>query len=81
MKKVYACLIGEWVCLNDDPTCTIGDYGKSPYDWWEEHARIYSPVSPDTELEHSLYGQNYVNIYFNGNKYRINPIFIQIMNG
>ena len=23
MKKIYACLIGNWVCLNDDPTCKM----------------------------------------------------------
>ncbi len=21
MKNIYACLVGEWVCLNDDPDC------------------------------------------------------------
>ncbi len=29
MKKVYACLLGEWVCLNDDPDCTIGVIRKA----------------------------------------------------
>ena len=23
MKKIYACLVGEWVCLNDDPECKM----------------------------------------------------------
>lgn len=36
MNKVYACLAGEWVCLNDDPDSKISEYGKSPYLWWEE---------------------------------------------
>lgn len=26
MTKVYACLLGDWVCLNDDPDCKIGNY-------------------------------------------------------
>ena len=47
MKKVYACLAGEWVCLNDDPDSKISEYGKSPYLWWEEGAPIYSPCNKD----------------------------------
>lgn len=32
MTKIYACLIGNWVCLNDDPKCKMGtDYRISPY--------------------------------------------------
>lgn len=49
MKKVYACLAGEWVCLNDDPDSKISEYGKSPYLWWEEGAPIYSPCNKDKE--------------------------------
>lgn len=30
MKKIYACLVGEWVCLNDDPECKMG---KLKYDY------------------------------------------------
>ena len=26
MNKVYACLAGEWVCLNDDPDSKISEY-------------------------------------------------------
>ena len=25
MTTIYACLAGEWVRLNDDPECTIGE--------------------------------------------------------
>lgn len=81
MKKIYACLIGNWVCLNDDPDCTIGESGKSPYLWWEEGAPIYSPTEPDKELEHCFYGQEYVHIVYKGERYRIHPMFIQIVNG
>ena len=42
MLKIYACLAGDWVCLTDDPDCTIGENKKSPSVWWEENASIYS---------------------------------------
>ncbi|HJA48472.1 MAG TPA: hypothetical protein H9790_03980 [Candidatus Agathobaculum intestinipullorum] len=79
MKKVYACLIGEWVCLNDDPDCVISDSKKTPYLWWEEGAPVYAPVTRNKDTEHSLYGLDYVNLYYKGKDYRINPIFIQIV--
>lgn len=79
MTKVYACLTGEWVCLSEDPQCTISDDRKTPYCWWEENAPIYSPKDKDYELQHSFYGLDYVNIFYQGKKYRINPMFIQIV--
>lgn len=79
MKKVYACLLGDWVCLNDDPKCVMTDFNKSPDLWWEENAPVYSPVSKDPELENSLYGQDYVKITYMGRVYRIHPMFIQIL--
>lgn len=75
MIKIYACLIGDWVCLNDEPTCTIGDNLKDPYTWWEENAEIFNPA--ELNKEHSLYSVSYVNINYKGKRYRINPIFIQ----
>ena len=72
MNKVYACLAGEWVCLNDDPDSKISEYGKSPYLWWKEGAPIYSPCNKDKELEHSFYGLDYVHVYYKGNDWRIN---------
>lgn len=79
MKKIYACLLGEWVCLNDDPDCKIGRNFKSPSIWWEENAEIYSPIKKEISLENSAYGLDYINIYYKGKEYRINPIFIQIV--
>lgn len=35
MTKIYACLIGNWVCLNDDPECKMGPNQVSPLVWWE----------------------------------------------
>ena len=43
MTKIYACLIGDWVCLNDDPNCKMGTRRTSPYLWWKEGAEIWSP--------------------------------------
>ena len=43
MVKIYACLIGNWVCLNDDSDCKIGVHGASPSTWWEENADIWAP--------------------------------------
>lgn len=79
MKKIYACLIGEWVCLNDDPECVIGSNGQSPYAWWEEGAEIYFPVKHSDDMANSMYNQDYVNIFYHGKTYRINPAFIQIV--
>ena len=77
MTKIYACLIGNWVCLNDDPDCKIGPNMASPYIWWEEMAKVWAPLQrekPDT-----LYQFDYVEICYKGTDYRINPIFIQIV--
>jgi len=77
MKKIYACLIGDWVCLNDDPECVMGNRRISPYHWWEENALIWSPNAK--EEEHTFYQLDYINIHYKGKDYRINPIFIQIV--
>lgn len=90
MTKIYACLLGNWVCLNDDPNCKIANYGQSPSLWWEEGAPIYttelstvnkdiqsSDLTPNTS--DSFYYQNYVNVVYLGKRYRINPIHIQIV--
>lgn len=77
MVKIYACLIGDWVCLNDDPNCVISDHHAKPYIWWEEGAPIYAPAVK--KQENSFYGLDYVNLHYLGKDYRINPIFIQIV--
>lgn len=91
MTKIYACLLGEWVCLNDDPECKFPDYGKTPYSWWREGAPIHTTAlsqeiekdaDSDEEIpqfKKSFYCQNYVNIVYFGKKYRVNPIFLQIV--
>ncbi len=77
MVKIYACLLGEWVCLSDDPDCTIGNCGQSPNVWWEEGAELWAPFK--REHEHSLYQLNYITIRYNSKTYRINPVHIQIV--
>lgn len=75
--QVYACLCGSWVNLNDDPNCKMGNNHSSPFIWWEEGAEIWSPnVKED---EHSMYQTDYIHIHYKGKDYRINPIFLQIV--
>lgn len=75
MAKIYACLIGNWVCLDDDPNCKIGSKHASPSIWWEENAEIWAPHQ--TEEEHSLYYLPYVEIIYLNHSYRISPYLIQ----
>jgi len=79
MTTIYACLAGEWVRLNDDPECTIGEQHKPPFFWWEEGAPIYAPSQRKSDLEDSFYGLDYIHIFFRGKDWRINPVFIQIV--
>lgn len=79
MTKIYACLAGDWVCLNDEPTCTISEQHKTPFAWWEENAPIFSPLKRKNELEDTFYGLDYITIYYQNRKYRISPIFVQIV--
>lgn len=79
MTKIYACLAGQWVCLNDDPDCTISEWHKTPFCWWEEGAPVYAPTVRDNQLVDSFYGLDYIHIYYKGKDWRINPIFVQIV--
>ena len=76
IKKVYACLLGEWVDLSSDPNCVMGEHKVSPSIWYEENAPIWSPNKKE---EHTYYQLDYVHIHYKGKDYRINPIFIQIV--
>ena len=77
MKKIYACLAGDWVCLNDDPECVMGENHADPFIWYEENAVIWAPNK--RQKEHTYYQLDYVYIFYHGKVYRINPIFIQIV--
>lgn len=77
MTKIYACLLGDWVCLNDDPGCKIGRDHSSPSIWWEENAVLWAPIQrkePDT-----LYEFPYIELLYLGHSYRISPYHIQIV--
>ncbi|ANU28419.1 hypothetical protein [Planococcus versutus] len=77
--NVYACLIGEWVNLSDDPDCKMGNNYASPQIWWEESAKIWSPFTrekPDT-----MYQLDHLHIRYQGKDYRISPIYLQIVEG
>lgn len=74
--KIHACILGNWVCLNDDPNCTIGENKESPNIWYEQNAEIWSPNVK--EQEDTCYQLDYVKIFYKGVLYRINPIFIQL---
>lgn len=76
MKNVYACLLGNWVNLSTDDTATIGEDHVSANQWYEENAGIYSP---SVKEPNTFYQLDYVHIQFKGIDYRINPIFIQIV--
>lgn len=77
MKKVHACLAGSWVCLNDDPEYVMGEHRISPSQWYEENAEIWSPLK--RQEADTYYQLDYINIFYRGKDYRINPIFIQIV--
>ena len=47
MKKIYACLLGNWVNLSDDPNCVMGKNHSKPTVWYEENASIWSPNSKE----------------------------------
>lgn len=82
MKKIYACLCGEWHCLDDDPNCVIGPNLQPPYIWYEEGAEVCVNnfyTSNELNCESSYYNLDYVKIHYNNKDYRINPIFIQIV--
>lgn len=74
--KIHACLLGEWVCLDDDPNCKVGSNFKSPQMWYEENAELWAPFKRDQE--HTYYQLEYVELIYKGTSYRINPIFIQV---
>lgn len=80
MKHVYANLLGDWVNLSADDKCVMGSNNARPNKWWEENAEIWSP-SPNAREEHTMYQLDYVRIHYKGKDYRINPIFIQIVDG
>lgn len=66
MKKIYACLVGKWICLNDEDDCVIGTNMSSPETWLKE-------------LDQPVHTLEYVNLHCKGRDYKISPIHLQIV--
>lgn len=77
MERIYACLLGDWVDLSDEPNCVMGPRMTSPSIWWEENAELWSPIQK-SEAD-TMYQQDYIMIHYRGKDYRIHPMFIQIV--
>ncbi|MEK4486107.1 hypothetical protein MHH81_11025 [Psychrobacillus sp. FSL H8-0484] len=56
----------------------MGPHMTSPTLWWEENAEIFSRSKRE---EDTMYQLDYIHILYKGKDYRINPIFIQIVEG
>lgn len=78
MDKIYACLAGNWVCLNDDPDCVMGSGHEkfSPCQWYQENIPVYGPFKQEQSAYKLL---EYVEVLYLGKKYLICPIFIQMV--
>lgn len=77
MTEIYACLCGIWANLSTDSTCVMGPNMTSPVIWWEENAKLYSPVvKPEAD---TMYHQDFIHIRYHGAEYRIHPMFIQVV--
>ena len=63
MKRMYACLLGNWIDITDDGTV---DSHKNPSVYIEEES-------------HEMFKYDYINIQYQGKNYRIHPSFIQIV--
>ena len=71
MKRIYACLLGEWVDITDEGT--IQTY--NPRDYFESHTS-----KPDISLMMgSSFKFEFVNILYKKKLYKINPSLIQIV--
>lgn len=76
--KIYACLIGNWVCLNDDDNCVMGDNFEDPITWYKNGGDIQRYKSKNIK-EHTIAYTDKVKIHFKGKDYFINPIFLQFV--
>ena len=76
MIKVYACLLGNWVDLENDPNCVMGSNMSRPSIWYKEGAELWSP---ENKKSNTYYQLDYIHIHYKDKDYRINPIFIQIV--
>ncbi|MGF6907338.1 hypothetical protein [Fusobacterium sp. PH5-44] len=75
--EIYACLTGNWVNICDDPQSTIGRDKQSPLVWYNECASLWAPHK--RKEDNTFHQLDFVSIFYKGKTYRINPIFIQIV--
>ena len=63
MKRMYACLLGEWIDITEDGT--IDDYQKCS-------------TFIEEQLQ-DLFKYDYINVQYQNKNYRIHPSLIQIV--
>ncbi len=71
MKRIYACLTGNWIDITD--TGTVEDH-QNPSTYFDENLK-YSDGSTAADC----FKYDYINVQYGGKNYRINPMFIQIV--
>ena len=79
MTKVYACLAGNWVCLNDDPECAMGERRVSPSLWYRENALVCASCTKVVKGEYEHTDLEHVKVFYRGRDWRVNPLFIQLV--
>ena len=78
MVNVYACLLGEWINLNevDAKIMVKSDTPTDPTTWYKEGGFFSNGTNPKI----STYdGYEKINILYNDTIYSIHPSFIQIV--
>lgn len=65
-KRVYACLLGEWINLSICPNVLIDNKYENPNLWFEE-------------VGHKMFEYDYIDIKYQDFNYRIHPSFIQVL--
>lgn len=69
--RIYACLLGNWIDITE--TGTVEDH-KDPITFFKENLK-YSNNSRYADC----FSYDYIHVQYEGNNYRINPVFIQIV--
>ncbi len=77
MKKFYACLAGNWVCLNDNPKSMIVSDLQTTLLKFDEGVPKYDKLFRHLLLEAK--SNIYIYVYYKGARYKISPVFIQIV--
>ncbi len=70
--RIYACLLGEWIDITE--TATVADH-QNPVAYFTDNLKYASGSRYAKCFEY-----DYIHIQYHGKDYRINPVFIQIVN-